>query len=324
MSSYIISDIVCQKLHCTKSQLQALCSAGCVRVAFKHRNKNYFSKKNIKRIEAYCREYFDSLPKTTYKKLKKFVYKCRTCPANFKLWRLSFEGSPAYDLTYVSNKWPACVLQAYQATRTIDPARDDPRLKCFETTRPLRLFDLVSPDMRETISVRMCGPNRFKAYNQAHTLHMRYQDLDGICYPSRLYRKALSIILFERALDAISENTLFDRYLKDASLFPHLDRIASSAGYYLLIRPPETDILTLPKEETDITIEDSCAEIEVGKAIDTDEAEFQQQLTELVSSTPDWGSTPLPVCSPTTVWSSFEDFEDEPESELESDSESEP
>jgi hypothetical protein len=59
-------------------------------------------------------------------------------------------------------------------------------------------------------------------------------DLDGLCYPSSMYRGAPAFALYERAIDAIPLRPTFNRPLADAALQAPLAEVAREVGYALV------------------------------------------------------------------------------------------
>lgn len=184
-------------------------------------------------------------------------------PAGTTLWRLYFQGGPHptawYDfrfygptngrfdhheapprvqsrgMLYAAELGPACVAEVFQDTRTIDRSRRAPWLVAFELVRDLELLDLSSnwPTRVGASQTINSGPRpRARAWSQS--IYAAFPTLDGLCYPSSMYRNTPAVALYEGTADALPPSPRFHRALSDPALQLPLANIAYEIGYRLV------------------------------------------------------------------------------------------
>lgn len=117
----------------------------------------------------------------------------------------------------------------------IDRAQRRPWLVSFTTARVLRLVDL-----RELWPTRAGGSqaintgDREMARRWSAAIYAAYPDIDGLYYPSKMHGMAVSVALYERAVDALPREPGFHLPLDADELFDALNNAARDLGYQLL------------------------------------------------------------------------------------------
>ncbi len=77
------------------------------------------------------------------------------------------------------------------------------------------------------------GP-RPRAQRWSQAIYEAYPEVEGLWYPSSVYRGEPAVALYERARGALPESPAFHRPLSDPVLLGPLRRIAYEIGYDLL------------------------------------------------------------------------------------------
>jgi hypothetical protein len=127
-----------------------------------------------------------------------------------------------------------CVAEVFQATRVVDRFADDRCFAAFGLTRPVRLLDLTGdwPTRAGASQAIATGPrSRARAWTRA--VFVAYPKIEGLWYPSSMRGGHPSLVLFERAEDAIPSDPEVDIPLSHPGLLPDLTRIAGTIGYLL-------------------------------------------------------------------------------------------
>ncbi len=127
---------------------------------------------------------------------------------------------------------PACLGEAYQQTRVIQRARDQPHLAAFETIRPLRLVDLTGlwPTAAGTSQAISSGP-RASSRAWARAIATAYPGHDGLLYPSSMHANTPLVVLYETAVNALPASPADDISLADPQLTAYVDAVARDLRY---------------------------------------------------------------------------------------------
>lgn len=146
-------------------------------------------------------------------------------------------GSPA--LPGVSGStWPVlatCVVECFRDRGVIELSRDSPYFVLFRTVRQLNLLDVADSTWvtRAGGNAAISSGSRSDARTWARAIDAHYTGahaVDGIVYTCSNIPPARSIVLWERARDALPERPLVHRPLSDASLRAELEVYATETG----------------------------------------------------------------------------------------------
>lgn len=147
-------------------------------------------------------------------------------------------GQPAAQnrgIQYAAAGATTCLAEVFQDTRVIERRTDAPRLAGYALTRDVELLDLGSGFITGAgASPAICAVRRGRARDWSRYLCQHYPAVDGLHYPSSMYRHAGAYALYERAADAMPPAPLFDRALADPVLTALLAAAASRLGYALV------------------------------------------------------------------------------------------
>jgi hypothetical protein len=130
-----------------------------------------------------------------------------------------------------------CVREVFAATGTIDLSTDEPWFALWEPTRDLRLLDVVdSPWIaRAGGNAAISSGARGMARQWARRAHAEYPDIDGLFYEAAALPAYRSVVLFERAQNALPGTVLLNVPLNHPGLRPAVNRIAYLYGMHLVL-----------------------------------------------------------------------------------------
>jgi hypothetical protein len=141
--------------------------------------------------------------------------------------------SPAGQVT---DPFEVAVLERFQGSRVIDRVTDGPRYALWRPARPLRLLQLTdSPWLaRAGGNAALVSGARGTARAWSRAIYRTYPDVAGLIWSSSVPPPGRSLVLYERALDALPTAPASDRALSEPFLQPALARIASQYNLTLL------------------------------------------------------------------------------------------
>lgn len=132
----------------------------------------------------------------------------------------------------------ACALaETFQMSRVIDVTTRQPWVVWWMPTRPLRLLDLGSTwTSRAGGNQALCSGDRGTSRSWAREIHAAGPKwpgptLDGLTWPSSVVGPGRSVVITERAADAVPYRPDLLRPLADPGLGPAVQRAAEMAGY---------------------------------------------------------------------------------------------
>ena len=102
----------------------------------------------------------------------------------------------------------------------------------FDTARVLRLLDLSGRwPTAAGASMAVSTGLRARAQRWSRAIYEAYPDLDGLWYPSSMHANRPSVLLYERARDALPASPVFHRALADLALRVPLLNAARHLNY---------------------------------------------------------------------------------------------
>jgi hypothetical protein len=136
----------------------------------------------------------------------------------------------------VTDPLEVAVLERFQSSGVVDRNADGPRYVLWKPTRALRLLQLTDSDWlaRAGGNAALVSGARGTARQWSRAIHRNYPDVDGLIWSSSALPPGRSMVLYERALDALPTAPASDRALSEPFLQPALARIASRLGLTLL------------------------------------------------------------------------------------------
>jgi hypothetical protein len=145
-------------------------------------------------------------------------------------------GSPPAGL----DAFACAVAETFQLSRVVDVTTRQPWVVWWTPTRPLRLLDLGSTwTTRAGGNQALCSGDRNVSRSWARAIHRAIgtwtgPDLDGLTWPSSVVGPGKSVVLTERAADAIPHRPDLIRPLADPGLGPAVRRAAARIGYLVV------------------------------------------------------------------------------------------
>ncbi len=138
-------------------------------------------------------------------------------------------------IIYGATFGPTCIAEVFQKTRTINRARRRPWLVGFEMRRDIVLLDLMGTwPTRVGTSQAINSGTRRRSRRWSQSVYDAFPDIEGILYPSSMYKNEPAIALYERAEDALPNAPLFHKPLDDGALLIPLQNIANAVGYCIV------------------------------------------------------------------------------------------
>ena len=136
---------------------------------------------------------------------------------------------------YAATSIPICVAEVFQATRTLDRQLRDPWLVGFRLRRPVPLLDVGgSWPTRAGASMGLNSGPRPRTQRWSAAMYAAYPDLEGIWYPSSMYKNEPAVMLYERAGDALEALPFLNTALSAPGLLAPLAAVAREIGYLLI------------------------------------------------------------------------------------------
>lgn len=128
------------------------------------------------------------------------------------------------------------ILERFQGSGVVDRSTDGPRYVLWKPTRPLHLLRLTESNWlaRAGGNAALVAGARGVARAWSRAIYGGYPDVDGLIWSSSVLPPGRSMVLYERAEDALPTAPLSDRALQEPSLQPSLGRIAETYGLTLL------------------------------------------------------------------------------------------
>jgi len=129
-----------------------------------------------------------------------------------------------------------CLVEVFQATRVIDRFDQAPYVAAFRPSRPVRLLDLRHrwPARAGATQALNSGPHS-RSHRWSRKIYASYPNIDGLMYPSAVAGiGGANVMIFERALDSLPRQPLFNLPLTHAALVLPLKRAADRFAYDLV------------------------------------------------------------------------------------------
>lgn len=124
------------------------------------------------------------------------------------------------------------IAEVFQDTGFIDPLANERWLVGFAVVRPVRLLSLRGRwPTQAGASMALNTGDRTQARKWSQAIYEAYPEADGLWYASAMNAHEPSVVLYERAEDALSSTTIFHRALGDPLLYPILVQAASALNY---------------------------------------------------------------------------------------------
>lgn len=154
---------------------------------------------------------------------------------------------PVRAVMYLAGRWTAAdghtadplevaVLESFQRTAVVDRTTNGPRYALWKPSRPLRLLQLSDSNWVARAggnAALLSGPRGVsRAWSRA--IYNEYPEVDGLIWSASVLPTGRSILLYERAEDAVPRFPGSDRALSEPFLQPALSRIASTYRLTLL------------------------------------------------------------------------------------------
>lgn len=136
----------------------------------------------------------------------------------------------------VTDPFEVAVLERFRSSGVIDRTTDGPRFVLWTPTRPLRLLELTDSTWvaRAGGNAALVSGVRGTARLWSRAIHRAYAGVDGLLWSSSVLPPGRSLVLYERARDAVPSAPDSDRALAERFLQPALARIAGRYGLTLL------------------------------------------------------------------------------------------
>jgi hypothetical protein len=128
----------------------------------------------------------------------------------------------------------AAIVEAFQDTRTIDRAHEDPWLVAFELASALAVLDLAgSWPTQAGASQAIATGRRDVARAWGRSIYAAYPDINGLVYPSAMAGGAMNLAIYERGAPALPARPVLNVPLSHPGLARPINRIAATYGYDL-------------------------------------------------------------------------------------------
>ncbi len=142
------------------------------------------------------------------------------------------KGQHREGVLYAAERVATCIAEVFQATRTLEPKRNTPRLAAFLPIRPLVLLDIRGTWItRAGASAAISTGDREVTREWSRCFYAAYPVIDGILYRSSMDPSAAAVALFERAYDALPSVAEVNLPLTHASLEQVLSSACDELGY---------------------------------------------------------------------------------------------
>jgi RES domain len=145
---------------------------------------------------------------------------------------------PAHDqdrgILYAATEILTCVAEVFQDTGLVDPSRAEPWLVGLRLVRPVRLLSLRGLwPTRAGASMALNTGDRARARLWSRAIYAAYPEAAGLWYASAMNAHAPSVVLYERAAEALAGPPTFHRALADPLVRPLLAQAAQALRYRL-------------------------------------------------------------------------------------------
>lgn len=128
----------------------------------------------------------------------------------------------------------AAIIEAFQDTRTIDRAHEDPWLVAFGLELDLAVLDLAGPwPTKAGASQAIAAGRRDVAQRWSRAIYAAYPDIKGLIYRSAMAGPATNVAIYERGASALPERPVLNVPLSHPGLAGPINRIAATYGYDL-------------------------------------------------------------------------------------------
>lgn len=154
---------------------------------------------------------------------------------------------PSRGVSYAAGPWTApdgqvtdplevAVLERFQGSGVVDRRTHAPRYVLWRPRRSLRLLRLTDSNWlaRAGGNAALVSGARGMARAWSRAIYRAYPDIDGLIWSSGVLPPGRSMVLYERAEDALPAAPASDRALQEPFLQPALGRIAGTYGLSLL------------------------------------------------------------------------------------------
>lgn len=133
---------------------------------------------------------------------------------------------------YAASDARACFAEVFQVARLVDRRTHVPILAAFEPTRPLRLLDLTGAwPTRAGASMALSTGAHARARRWALAVHRAFPELDGLWYPSSMYKNLPCAALWGAAERAMPSRPRFHRRLDAPELRAVVANVCLELGY---------------------------------------------------------------------------------------------
>lgn len=135
-----------------------------------------------------------------------------------------------------TDPFEVAVIERLRSSGVLDRTTDGPRFVLWTPTRPLRLLRLSDSTWvaRAGGNAALTSGARGTARAWSRAIHRTYPEVDGLLWSSSVLPPGRSLVLYERARDAVPSAPDSDRALAERFLQPALARIAGRYGLTLL------------------------------------------------------------------------------------------
>lgn len=135
---------------------------------------------------------------------------------------------------YAAASIAVCLAEVFQRERNIDRGRDAPWLVAFRTVQALPLLDLMGIwPTRAGASQEIHTGDRALARAWSRAIYEAFPCLAGLWYRSKMLAGEPSLVLYERAADALPARPTYHEALQSVRLIDGLRNTAARIGYDL-------------------------------------------------------------------------------------------
>ena len=141
---------------------------------------------------------------------------------------------PDRGIIYAALDAVAAIAEAFQDTRTIDRAHENPWLVAFELEFDLAVLDLAgSWPTKAGASQAIATGRRDIARAWSRSIYAAYSDIEGLIYPSAMAGGAMNVAIYERGAPTLPLRPVLNVPLSHPGLTRPMNRIAETYGYDL-------------------------------------------------------------------------------------------
>lgn len=137
---------------------------------------------------------------------------------------------------HLTDPFEVAVVERFRSSGVLDRTTDGPRLVLWTPVRPLRLLQLSDSTWvaRAGGNAALTSGARGTARAWSRAIYRTYPDVDGLIWSSSVLPVGRSVVLYDRARDALPAAPSSDRALHEPFLQPALARIAGRYRLTLL------------------------------------------------------------------------------------------